>query len=193
MHTGKIENLNMLRSVEDTLSHTELNYWLQYSGFNTWQFWVNILMLIIPLIVLYFVIDRKKIYLLGFYGLNFHVWFTYLNIIGIRCGLWEYPNRLAPIFPYFSFCASLTPVVYILVYQWILNHKKNYYIYTLLVSALFAFIVLPIFVWAGFFQYYKWVNYFWLFVFILIVNLWTKVVTNVFILMHNNYRKEEVS
>ena len=188
MHSEKLEYLNKLRDLEDEVLRTELHYWVKYSGFNTWEFWVNVLMLIIPLIVLYFAIDRKKIFLFGFYGLNFHVWFTYLNIIGIRCGLWEYPNRLVPIFPYFSFSASLTPVVFILVYQWTLNNKKNYYIYSLLTSAFFAFIVLPIFVWGGFFQYYKWINYPWLFVFLVMVFLWAKIVTNIFIRMHNNYK-----
>ncbi len=87
MQTGKIEYLHKLRNIEKNLSDTEFHYWIKYSGFTTWQFWVNILMLIIPLVVLFFFIDRKKIYLLGFYGLNFHVWYTYLNIVGIRCGL----------------------------------------------------------------------------------------------------------
>lgn len=184
MNTDKIEYLKKLMSVEEKLSYTELHYWVTYSGFTTWQFWVNILMLFIPLIVLYFAIDRKKIFLIGFYGLNFHVWFTYLNIVGIRCGLWEYPNRLAPIFPYFSFSASFAPVVYMLVYQWTINHNKNYYIFTLLLSAIFAYIVLPIFVAAGFFMIFKWITYTWLFVFITIVFLWTKMITSIFVLMH---------
>lgn len=66
MHMGKIENLYKIRLVEQNLSRTELQYWLHYSGFNTWQFWVNILMLVIPLIVLFFAIDRKKYIFWGF-------------------------------------------------------------------------------------------------------------------------------
>lgn len=27
-------------------------YWLEYSAFNTWQFWFNVLMIILPLIIL---------------------------------------------------------------------------------------------------------------------------------------------
>jgi hypothetical protein len=108
----KKELFNKLNTIQEELTQSELHYWKVYSSFDTWQFWANILMLIVPLIILYFAIDRKKIFLLGFYGLNFHVWFTYLNIVGIRSGLWGYPNPLIPILPFFSFSASFAPVVY---------------------------------------------------------------------------------
>ncbi|WP_085522220.1 CBO0543 family protein [Tuberibacillus sp. Marseille-P3662] len=184
MSAEKAEFFNRLVNLGEKLSDEELHYWKAYSDYDTWQFWVNILMLVVPLIILLCFIDREKIFLLGFYGMNIDAWFTYLNLIGVRCGLWDFPNRLAPIFPFFSFSASLIPVIYILVYQWTLNHNKNYYIYTFIISAIISFIMMPIFVVTDFFKMFKWVNYAWLFVFIVIVFLWSKIITNVFIFMH---------
>ncbi|GGH73200.1 hypothetical protein JOD43_000020 [Pullulanibacillus pueri] len=187
--SGKQELLHKLVNIQERLTDTEFHYWKIYSDYGTWQFWVNILMLIIPLIVLYFAIDRERIFLLGFYGMQIHVWFTYLNSVGLRMGWWDYPNRIAPIFPFFSFSASFIPVIYILVYQWTLNHQKNFYLYTLITSVIISFIIMPIFVATNFFVLFKWINYGWLLVFIVIVFLWSKLITNVFIFMQKRIKK----
>jgi hypothetical protein len=123
------EMLNSIREKAGALSSRQIEYWKEYSSFNDWELWAVILILIVPLILLYFKIDQSKILLLGFYGLNFHIWFAYTNSIGIRLGLWEYPYELLPVLPSFALDASFVPVMYILLYQWTLNHQKNFYFY----------------------------------------------------------------
>jgi hypothetical protein len=191
MNPGKEALFNKLVDLEQKLSGTELHYWIKYSDFHSWEFWINVVMLIVPLIILIILIDRKHIFLLGFYGMNIDAWFTYLNLIGVRCGLWDYPNRLAPILPFFSFSASFIPVIYILVYQWTIKKEKNFYLYTLIASVLISFIVMPIFVVSHFFEMFKWINYGWLLVFILIVCLWSKIITNIFIYLNKKSEQYE--
>ncbi|EOW8912860.1 hypothetical protein ACOVAE_003086, partial [Listeria monocytogenes] len=63
----------------ENLMSEGIDYWARFSNLDTWQFWVNVVFLILPLIVIWFSIDKKRALLLGFYGFNVHVWFTYID------------------------------------------------------------------------------------------------------------------
>ncbi len=39
---------------------------------------------------------QKKALLLGFFGFNIHVWFTYADIVGARYSVWSYPFQAIP-------------------------------------------------------------------------------------------------
>ncbi|WP_085522045.1 CBO0543 family protein [Tuberibacillus sp. Marseille-P3662] len=181
------EELNLLEniaSLQEKLSHTQINHWQQYSHIGTWQFWFGACLLLLPLIILYFLIDRSKMMLLGFYGFNIHVWFGYSDIFGVRQGLWQYPHQLIPFFPFaLSLDASLVPIVFMLVYQWTLNHNKNFYIYSIGVSLFFAFIFKPFLSSIHLFRFGDGANYLTLFFGYLGVFLFSKIITNVFLYM----------
>jgi hypothetical protein len=120
-------------------------YWWEYSSFDTWQFWVNAGIIIIPLIILYLKIDRKRIFLLGFFGFNIHVWLAYTDIIFTRYNFIEYPYKVIPFIQvHFGLDTSLVPVMFILLYQWTLNKNKNFYLYSLLLIAFISFILNPL-------------------------------------------------
>lgn len=180
MEEKQIEYLEMIRNSTKEATEISTHYWKEYSGIDSVQFWIVLLVLIIPLIFLYLKIDRKKMFLLGFFGLNYHIWFAYANSGGIRLGKWEYPYELIPMMPSFSLDASLIPVCYMFVYQWVLNHQKNYYLYALCLSAFFAFIMKPILVYFHFFHMFGSVNYFTLFLYYIGIAILAKIVTNIF-------------
>jgi hypothetical protein len=143
---------------------------------------VTLLLLLVPLIILYFVLNRKKALLLGFYGFNVHVWFTYIDAPGVSFGFWGYPYRAIPFFNYsFSLDVALVPVVCILLYQWVLKNNKNYYLYFTLLSAFFAFIFKPLLVAFGLFEFSRGANYFHLFIGYMTIMLVSKWITNLFI------------
>src|SRR5699024_12644565 len=96
----------------------------------------------IPLIILFFSIDKSKALLLGFFGLNYHVWFSYTNSIGVGLGLWEYPYHVIPFLPSFSLYAALVPVCFMLLYQLTLNHNKNIYLYFFLFYFVFILVLI---------------------------------------------------
>jgi hypothetical protein len=158
-----------------------IDYWKEYSSINDLQFWIIVLMVIVPLVILLFKIDTKNTLLLAFYGLNYHVWFAYTNSAGIKMGLWEYPFELLPILPSFALDASLVPVCYMLVYQWTLNHKKSFYFYSTLLSGILAFVFKPILVYFNFFRMFDGINYLHLFLFYIGFFLVSKGVTNIFL------------
>src|SRR5690625_1557519 len=118
MKSQQFEFLDLIRATTEEINQYQIEYWQSFSYFTTWQFWALVLMLILPLIVLFIAIDKSKILLLGFFGFNYHVWFSYTNSIGIGLGLWEYPYHLIPGLPSFSLDASFVPVSFMLLYQW---------------------------------------------------------------------------
>ncbi len=175
------ELLQEIRNSAQNLAQLSIDYWKEYSSFNDVKFWVVVAMLVIPLVVLFFTIDRTKMLLLGFYGLNYHIWFAYTNSAGIRLGLWDYPYEILPILPSFALDASFVPVVYMLTYQWTLNHKKNFYLYSTIISAVFAFIIKPILVGHNLFRMFYGINYLHLFVFYIAFFVLSKLITSFFV------------
>lgn len=169
-----------------------LKYWLEFSAFDTWQFWFHVAMFVTPLIILYFAMDWKRALQLGFYGFNVHVWFGYFDDFGSTQGLWTYPYKMLPFVAHsLGMDASLVPVSFILVYQWTIKHKKNYYLYTLLLGLFFSFILKPIFVMHHLFKFNSWANYFHLFLTYIVIIVLSKGITDLFLLLQKNAQETD--
>lgn len=105
--------LDRINEKQQVLSHEWFNYWRDFSSFNTWQFWLMLLLFIVPLIIIFFNIDRKHAFQIGFYGFNVHVWFGYIDRFGTGQGYWDYPYQWLIFLPNsISLDASLIPVLY---------------------------------------------------------------------------------
>ncbi len=183
----QIEALRKLTLKTEQLSQLQMEYWQQYANIDTWGFKIILLMFVLPLVWLYFAIDRKNILLLGFYGLNIHVWFSYINIAGVRQGFFSYPYELIPFIPgNLALDAALIPVLFMLVYQWTIKHNKNFYLYSLLLSAVLSFVFKPIIVSMNMFVLHKGTNYLILFILYCIIFLFSKVITNIFLKLQRN-------
>lgn len=169
-----------------------MNYWQHYSNATTWQFWACLISFIVPLVVLYFVLDRKRAFRIGFYGFNVHVWFGYIDAFGLTHGLWAYPFKVLPIrFPNVTLEASLVPVAYMLIYQWTLTRNRSYYLYATILSAVLAFIVKPPMSWLGLFRMYQWMNYVYLFCGYLVIMLLSKWITDFFAYLQAQHGKDD--
>lgn len=167
-------------AIQGDLTRQGIEYWQQYSHLGTWQFWTVTCLLILPLMLVYFKIDRKLIFHIGFFGFAVHVLFSYVDAAGIRFGLWAYPYQLIPFIPSLSLDAAIIPVTIMLVYQWTLKNNKNYYLYALLTALAFGFGFKPLLVAHGLFQKYKWVNYIYIFLIYITLFLLAYWLTRVF-------------
>jgi hypothetical protein len=166
----------------ETTSKATTDYWLSYSNFSTWRFWVLLALFILPLICLFIFIDRKKALLIGFYGLNIHIWFHYADTYGVMIRLWNYPYKVIPFMPMnLTLDASLVPVTFMLFYQWILKHNKNYYVYAIGLSAFLSFLLKPALTEFQFFRLTNGIHYFYLFIIYIAVACLAKWITNIFI------------
>ncbi|MEH7180582.1 CBO0543 family protein [Neobacillus vireti] len=170
-----------------------LRYWFEYSAFDTWQFWLHVLMFVGPLIVLYFAMDWKRALQLGFYGFNIHVWFAYIDSFGTTQTFWTYPYKMVPFIPNsVGLDSSLVPVLYILVYQWTIKNKKNYYLFTLLLSLCLSFILKPILVMHHLFEFHHGANYFHLFLTYIVILVLSKAITDFFLYFQRKAKQEPV-
>jgi len=184
MDKNQLKDLNHLKDLELQRSKDLLDYWLSYSNITTWQFWICLVLLILPLILLLLFLNKRKALLLGFYGYNVHVFFTYTDVLGSDRAYWSYPYKVMPILPSsFSLDVSFVPVAYMFFYQWILKTNRNYYLYMVILCALFAFVIKPIFVFVNLFQFDRGANYFHLFIGYIFVGLISKWITNLFVYM----------
>lgn len=162
--------LERLEKLQEQASVGWLDYWRQYSHMGTWQFWSVVAMIVVPLAVLYVLLDRRKAFHLGFFGFNIHVWFTYADIVGARFGLWSYPYQAIPYLTVsFGLDAALVPAAFMLVYQWALNRRRSVVLSLTALCVFFSFVLKPFLVIVGLFQLHKWANYVYLFVFYVII------------------------
>ncbi|KUP09707.1 hypothetical protein Q73_01870 [Bacillus coahuilensis m2-6] len=119
-------------------------YWEAYSGFNSWGFWASVLMLVIPLLVLFFLIDRKRIFEIGFFGFSMHTIAVFLDSLGVKDGLWGYPFLISPVAPSnVTLDTSLIPVVFMLIYQYTYHRPILFYLVSIGTTLVFSFILKP--------------------------------------------------
>jgi len=174
-----METLNRLQM---DLTNYMIAYWNQYSHFETWQFWFNVALLVLPLIAFVIFADRSRLFLVGFYGLNVHIWFAYGDLLGSRYAFWSYPYHIIPAFSAsFSLDASLVPVAFMLTYQWSGRRGWKYYISMLAMSAAFAFAFKPLISTVDLFQLHRGTTYAHLFLIYVAVNLMAKGLTELFL------------
>lgn len=184
MDKKQLELLEKIRQAEMEQSNRWIEYWQVYSDFHAWQFWLVLAMFVIPLVVLILLIDRKRTFQLCFYGYSVHLFFAIMDAFGALKGLWIYPYKLLPVVPAsIPLDASFVPASYILVYQYILNKRKNYYIWMLLLCLVLAFFLKPLFVGIGLFHFGGKENFLMLFWCYAAVALIAKWMTDFFIFL----------
>ncbi|MDF2036513.1 hypothetical protein P2R12_05840 [Cytobacillus oceanisediminis] len=169
------------------------DYWVEYSIYTSFEYWFMVVLFIVPLLVLFFKIDKRKLFFMGFYGYSIHMLFGYIDLYNKNSGLLNYPFPMIPMIPGLSLDSSFVPVTFMLVYQWTLNHKKNYYVYTVLTSAVLAFVFKPLLIGLGLFKLYGNTNYFFLFACYLIVIILAKVITDVFLWTERKFSNHDQS
>lgn len=191
MDKKQLQELAELKNLELHKTKDWFQYWVHYSSFNNWHFWVVLALLVVPLVLLFIYMDKRKSLLLGFYGYTVHVAFTYVDSIGATNAYWFYPYKVLPILPAnLTLDVSFVPVSYMFMYQWVLNHEKKYYPYMIGLSALFAFLIKPYMELLGLFQIERGANYIHLFLGYLLVGFIAKQITNFFLFLQKKSQTE---
>ncbi|MFS0639169.1 hypothetical protein AB1K84_25175 [Mesobacillus foraminis] len=181
------KRLNEILDLQEKVVSMWLDYWKDFSHFGTGPFWVIVLMLVVPLVFIYFKIDRTRAFHIGFYGFNIHTWFTYSDAMAMRTGHVYYPFQAIPVMPVnFALDASLVPVTFMLVYQWCINKNKNVFLYGVFTSAFFSFLFKPVMAAWDLIKLDNGMNYFYLFLNYLVVLIMAIVITKVFIYLKHH-------
>lgn len=174
--------VEMTRELQKDLTE----YFLNYKLYASFEYWMMIAILLAPLVFIMLKIDKKKILQIGFYGYGIHIFISYLDLYGRSSGYWNYPFPVIPELPGLSLDSSLIPVAYMLMYQWTINRKKNYYIYAIVLSGGFAFVFKPMLVGIGLFKLYG-INYFHILIVYIIPAILSKLITDLFLWLQKKY------
>ncbi|MFD2216352.1 hypothetical protein [Metabacillus endolithicus] len=129
-----------IREIDEEFLKLIGSYWSRYSDFGNWEFWVTLLLLIAPLILLFFTVDKKRILEVFFFGYSVNFLWSFVDMALSRYNFLAHKYFVTPLFPYaLSITTSLLPVGFLLVYQYSINNNKNFYLNAILLSAIFAF------------------------------------------------------
>lgn len=121
------------------------SYWHKYSDWGNWQFWVILLFLLAPLIVLLIKLDRRRALEILFFGYTVHMLWTYTDLSLIRLGFIDHYYFILPFLPQgLGLTASLIPVSFMLVYQYCSKHDKVFVVWASGLSAVLALGFAPI-------------------------------------------------
>jgi hypothetical protein len=168
--------------------YRELNdYWLEWSLYTTFEYWLMVLLCIGSLVFVLIKIDKNKIFLVGFYGYSIHMTVGYLDMLGRNLGFWNFPFPLIPALPGLVLDSCIVPVTFMMVYQWTLNHNKNFYLYSFLTAIFFGFFFKPSMKAMGLLKLYGNANYFYVFLVYVATFLISRFLTNVFLWLQKNY------
>ncbi|NBJ70171.1 hypothetical protein [Roseburia sp. 1XD42-34] len=145
--------------MKEKLGKMEMEYWQLTSNIDTWYFWFNLFSFIVPLIILYKVIDRDKIFEVSFYGYSIHMISSKVNSALEANNLLVHPHSLTYVFPSgMTVTAVILPVAYMLVYQYCTNYNRNFYIFSFLLTILIAYGIDYVFVQIDYIRLHKGMN-----------------------------------
>ena len=161
----------------------QIFHWLSYELF-TIQFWLLIAMLILPWIIWWKLVDRKRFFEIVIFGLLINILVTTLDEIGCQLNLWEYRYDLEPLFPrLIPMNFSMLPIGYMLVYQYF-TKWKTFIIANILLAAIFAFVGEPIFVFVKIYVLFNWRHIFSFPIYILIPVLFKAAMNSLIRIQH---------
>ncbi|MCP8967779.1 CBO0543 family protein [Ectobacillus ponti] len=156
-------------------------YWEKYSNIDTSGFWICVVLFFVPLLVLYRLLDRKRVFEVGFYGFAVHAITLYVDAYGVKEGLWGYPYMIAPkVVASLVLDSSLIPVAFMLIYQYTFHKPARFYMWSLAGTIAFSFLLKPILRLSGLFWMSADMNYFKLFGFYLLDIALAIVIVKVF-------------
>lgn len=155
--TGGGKNISILNIVETQKKLTELRleHWKHEEVFS-FQWWLQIALLIIPWIIWWKLVDKKRIGVIFSYGLLVLIFTSLMDNVGVELTLWGYPCLIVPVIVrLFGVNFSILPVSYMLIYQYFTKWTSFLIANTLF--ALFAsFVGEPIYVLLDMYELYKW-------------------------------------
>jgi len=130
-------------------------HWLQHEVFS-FQFWLLVALLIIPWLVWWKIVDKKRFLQIFLYGFMVMTVVTFLDEVGCQLNLWEYRVDIEPLFPrLIPMNFTMLPICYMVVYQYCAAWKP-YLTANLLMAALFSFVGEPVFIWLDIYELIKW-------------------------------------
>lgn len=155
MIIGPYPSSEELIAVEKMLADMRIQHWLHHDLFSP-QWWLLLFFIIVPWLVWWVLVDRKRLLEILLYGLTVAILASYLDAILTESTFWHYEVTLLPVWPRFI-TANFTvlPVTYMFLYQYF-ESWKTFFIASVIMAALYAFVAEPALQWAGIYTPLGW-------------------------------------
>ncbi|MYL32865.1 hypothetical protein GLW05_04560 [Pontibacillus yanchengensis] len=150
-----IPNYEDIRKVHQQLVDMRVEYWFNHDLLS-FQWWILILVLILPWFIWWRFVDKKRIGQILLFGTLLILLVSLLDDLGVEMHLWSYPYQLVPLLP------KLVPIDYgmLVVAHMYLYQKytrwKSFIVANIVMAAVFTFIFEPITVWLDIYKMEDW-------------------------------------
>ncbi|WP_167577840.1 CBO0543 family protein [Ammoniphilus sp. YIM 78166] len=153
---GKRDTMyDRLKQVESEIVQINYEHWLHYELF-TWQWWLLVVLSVVPWILWWRVVDKRRIIEILAVGLFVATIASLQDVYGWNRGMWRYPIQLLPVcIPLLPFDVSVLPIVQMFVYQFFRSWKAFLGV-NLVIAFSFAYISEPLLEWMGIYDPIKW-------------------------------------
>lgn len=149
------EGLRLIVKYEKQLFQARYENWINHGVF-TIKWWILLCILIIPWIIWYLLIDKKRLQEMVLYLLATSFIAVLLDEIGTTLTLWAYPLNIVPFIPLLITANyTLVPIIFTLVYQYFPKWKP-FIIVNIILTFVFSFILEPILVWVKLYVLISW-------------------------------------
>ncbi|MDR3583729.1 MAG: hypothetical protein P4L59_00180 [Desulfosporosinus sp.] len=153
-----------------------IEHWLRFEVF-TWQWWIGIAFIILPILVWWKLVDKRRILVITTFGFLVNILATVLDITGSELVLWHYTIRILPQIPLlFPVDFVMVPIAYMLVFQryraW-----QQFILASAIVALCLAFILEPLAVYIKQYQLISW-HYIYSFPIYILISIFSKLITD---------------
>jgi hypothetical protein len=154
----KIKKIGEFYQEVSSTNEAYQRYWLKHTLFH-WDFWLNVMFSIIPIVVWIIVRKRESSNRLLFSGMFVFIVSSYLDILGIHEGKWFYTGKVLPYLASFlPWDWSILPVFTMLLIQF--KPKISPILKGFIFAGVGAFIGEPFFQWLGFYVETDWSKFY---------------------------------
>ncbi|WP_186579324.1 CBO0543 family protein [Aquibacillus kalidii] len=129
-------------------------YWVN-EVFLTWQWLFLIFSVCFTIFIFVKLVDRTKLTKVLLVGTSSLMIVTFLDVLGAELVLWDYPTMVVPWGSRLICVDIIISIIFMLIYQFFPNWKK-YVIASLIVSAIFSFILEKVAIWMEIYHPFAW-------------------------------------
>jgi hypothetical protein len=145
--------------IQKRLTSIHIDNWIKEDVFKL-RWWLLIAFILISIFIWWYLLDKSRAYEICLYVALAAIFALGVREYGEELTLWDYPTDIIPIFPPLtSINLIILPLMYSLIYQYF-SAKKSFLWATLIATAIFCFILEPLFSLGGLYQLIHWKYYF---------------------------------
>lgn len=139
---------------QNDLNYEKLHIWLDYTVFS-WRWWLGVLIMVCLTVIWLKFRKKESTDRLLYTGLFVAILASFLDMIGVFLGLWEYRYEVFPLtHNYFPWDLFLLPISIMIILQ--IKPNMNPFIKGIIYAGFSSFIGLPLLTWLDIYKPIKW-------------------------------------